>query len=61
MKAECSNKKDEVVLEVNGEQFLYERKLLSSFSAYFSAMFGDSFIEKNKKLIQIQVGQVDLI
>lgn len=56
VKAECSNEKDDVVLEVNGEKFLCGRKLLSSHSAYFNAMFGDSFIEKNKKLINIQVG-----
>lgn len=54
MKTGCSNEKDDVVLEVNGEKFLCERKLLSSSSAYFSAMFGDNFIEKNKKVINIQ-------
>lgn len=54
MKPGCSDEKDEVILEVNGEQFFYGRKLLSSHSAYFSAMFGENFIEKNKMLIHIQ-------
>lgn len=55
VKAGCSSDKDDVVLEINGEKFLCGRKLLSSSSAYFNAMFGDSFIEKNKRLINIQV------
>lgn len=47
---------DEVFLEVEGSSLRCNKKELSVHSDYFKIMFGSNFVEKEKKVIKLEVG-----